>query len=810
MEQYDSGAIEAKWQRVWEDAKAFHVSNERRHPKSYVLEMLPYPSGTLHMGHMLVYTIGDVVTRFRARNGIHVLHPQGFDAFGLPAENAAIKEGVHPRESTERNIAHITRSMHRVGWAYDWSRSLTTHDPSYYRWQQWQFLKFLERGLTYRKGAPVNWCPNDQTVLANEQVRDGRCERCGFEVESRIMEQWFFRITDYAQALLDDLETVDWPESIKARQRNWIGRSDGAEILFRIEELGEDVPVFTTRPDTLYGATFFVLAPEHELVQRVDSDEVRDYVRRAGAKKTEERAQAIDKTGVFTGLHAVNPVNGELLPVYVADYVLTDYGTGAIMAVPAHDQRDFDFATAFGLAVRQVVRPPDREVDEGVAYVEHSEGEVLVNSAEFDGLPAAEGGRRIVEKLRADGRGSFTVNYRLRDWGFSRQRYWGCPIPVVYCDSCGIVPVPEEDLPVVLPEIEDYKPKGVPPLAQAEEWVNVACPRCDGPAKRETETMDTFVDSSWYFLRYCDAHNDTAPFERAAVDYWNPVDLYIGGVDHATVHMIYARFWVKVLNDLGLLGFREPFAQFFSNGWVTMGKVKMSKRAGNIVGPDEFVETYGADACRLNILFLGPANEDMEWTESSIEGMSRFVRRLWRVVTQVVEEAPASEPGDGALARKAHWTIAKVTDDVGRRFAFNTGISAVMELVNELSREPAGPESRFAAETAVSLIQPYAPHIAEELWERLGHERLWEAPWPVADPALLEVDTVEVVVQVDGRIRDRLHVSPSIGEDELVALARASERVGEYLDGGEQRRTVVVPGKLVNFVTGEAREEPRT
>jgi leucyl-tRNA synthetase len=800
MDTYDAQAVETKWQRVWEDASAFHVSNDVSGPKSYVLEMLPYPSGTLHVGHLLVYTIGDVVTRFRSRNGMNVLHPQGFDSFGLPAENAAIKEGIHPRPSTERNIEHITRSMRRAGWAYDWSRLLSTHDPAYYRWQQWQFLRFLERGLAYRKGAPVKWCPVDQTVLANEQVHDGRCERCGAEVESRLMDQWFFRITDYAQALLDDLETVDWPESIKARQRNWIGRSEGAEISFRIDELDEDVSVFTTRPDTLYGATFFVLAPEHELVERIDSDEVREYVRRAGAKKTAERAQALEKTGVFTGLHAVNPVNDERLPIYVADYVLTDYGTGAIMAVPAHDQRDFEFARAFDLPVRQVVRPADGEVDESVAYVEHTEGEVLVNSAEFDGMPAVEGGRAIVEKLAGDERGRFTINYRLRDWGFSRQRYWGCPIPIVYCETCGIVPLPDDELPVVLPEIEDYKPKGEPPLAQAEEWVNVACPRCGGPGKRETETMDTFVDSSWYFLRYCDAGNDSAPFASAPVDYWSPVDLYIGGVDHATMHMIYARFWVKVLNDLGMLGFREPFAQFFSNGWVTMGKVKMSKRAGNIVGPDEFFETYGADACRLNILFLGPANEDMEWTESSIEAMARFVRRLWAIVNEVAQGAPAGEPGDGRLARKAHATIAKVTDDVGRRFAFNTGISAVMELVNELSKDRAGQDSRLAAETAVSLLQPYAPHVTEELWSRLGHERLWEAPWPVADPAMLEVDTVEVVVQVNGKIRDRLHVAPSLAEDELVALARASERVVEYLDGGEPARTIVVPGKLVNFV----------
>ena len=621
---------------------------------------------------------------------MHVLHPQGFDSFGLPAENAAISEGVHPREITERNIATITRSYRRLGWAYDWDRLLSTHDPPYYRWQQWQFLQFLERGLAYRKGAPVKWCPNDQTVLANEQVHDGHCERCGAEVESRLMEQWFFRITDYAQALLDDLESVDWPESIKARQRNWIGRSEGAEILFRVEELDEDIAVFTTRPDTLYGATFFVLAPEHELVERIDSDEVSTYVRRASAKKTAERAAAAEKTGVFTGLNVVNPVNGERLPVYVADYVLTDYGTGAIMAVPAHDQRDFDFATAFDLSIRQVVRPPEGDVDESVAYLEHAEGDVLVNSAEFDGLPASQGGRRIVEKLAAEGRARFTINYRLRDWGFSRQRYWGCPIPIVYCDACGIVPVPEDELPVVLPDIEEYTPKGAPPLARAEDWVNVPCPRCGGDAKRETETMDTFVDSSWYFLRYCDPRNDSAPFDRAAVDYWNPVDLYIGGVDHATMHMIYARFWVKVLNDLGLVGFREPFAQFYSNGWVTTGNVKMSKRAGNVVGPDDFVERYGADACRLNILFLGPANEDMEWTEPSIEAMARFVRRLWSVVCDVVEKAPVGEPEGGALARKAHATIAKVTDDIGRRFAFNTAIAAVMELVNELSEGAGG------------------------------------------------------------------------------------------------------------------------
>jgi leucyl-tRNA synthetase len=709
----------------------------------------------------------------------------------------------------ERNIASIRRSMHRIGWAIDWSRELSTHDPAYYRWQQWLFLKFLERGIAYRKAAPVKWCPNDQTVLANEQVLpDGRCERCGALVESRLMEQWFFRITDYAQQLLDDLETVDWPESIKARQRNWIGRSDGAEIAFRLEEVDLDVPVFTTRADTLFGATFFVLAPEHELAEQLaaraeNGQEIREYVQRAAVKKTEERAAAEEKTGVFTGFHVMNPVNREQLPVYVADYVLTDYGTGAIMAVPAHDERDFAFAETFGLPVREVVRPAEGDPGE-LPYASKSETDVLVNSGSFDGLPVPEGARRIVEQLETEGRGRVAVNYRLRDWGWSRQRYWGCPIPVVYCETDGIVPVPESELPVVLPEVEDFKPKGKPPLAQAEDWVNVPCPKCGGPAKRETETMDTFVDSAWYFLRYCDPHNDLAPWDREIVDYWNPVDLYIGGVDHATMHMIYARFFVKALNDMNMLGFREPFASFYSNGWVTIGKTKISKRAGNAVGPDDYVEQYGADPVRLYILFIGPADQDMEWTGEGVEAMSRFVRRLWRIVNDVAENAPQGGGEVGALTRKAHATIAKVTDDVGRRYAFNTAISAVMELVNELSRDSHGTEARFAAETAVSLLQPYAPHVTEELWQRLGRERLWTEPWPVADLSLLERATFELVVQVNGKVRDRVEVPVDASEDELVAAARESERVRSFIDGAEVRQTIVVPRKLVNLVVGSS------
>jgi leucyl-tRNA synthetase len=796
MERYDPKAIEARWQRVWEDAKAFHVPNPEpaadRSAKSYVVEMWPYPSGTLHMGHVLVYTIGDVISRFRRRNGMHVLHPIGFDSFGLPAENAAIREGGHPRAITERNIANITQSMRRMGWGFDWERMISAHEPEYYRWDQWLFLRLLKAGLAYRKGSPVKWCPVDQVVLANEQVHDGRCEYCGAEVVSKNLEQWFFKTTAYADELLDDLDTIEWPERIKAMQRNWIGRSEGAELLFAIDGLDVDVSVFTTRPDTLFGATFFVLAPEHplveEFVQRAqNADELRDYVRRAAVKRGEERAAAEEKTGVFTGFYAVNPVNDAQIPIWVADYVLMDYGTGAIMAVPAHDERDGAFAETFDLPVVQVV----------------DEDGVLINSGEFDGRPADEAKRAIVEWLAERGRAKLAINFRLRDWGFSRQRYWGCPIPIIYCDEHGAVPVPEDELPVVLPDIEDFKPKGIAPLEGAEEWVRAPCPTCGAEGRREVETMDTFVDSSWYFLRYCDPHNDEAPWDREIVDWWNPVDQYIGGVDHATMHLIYARFFMKALNDLGLVGFREPFLNLFTNGWVQLGGSKMSKSKGNVIGPEELVEAYGADAVRLYILFIGPAREDMDWTDEGIDGMQRFVRRLYRLVSEVAERAPRGEPPVSALTRKAHETIAKVTDDVGRRQSFNTAIAAIMELVNELSKAgPDDPAARFAAESAVALIQPYAPHVAEELWAALGHERLWEQPWPVADQAQLVRDTFELVVQVNGKVRDRFEVDAGTAEDELVERARASERVQAHLDGAQVRKTIVVPGKLVNFVVG--------
>jgi len=792
VDRYEPGEIEAKWQSVWEDEQTFHVPNPEPGAAPddthwYQLEMLPYPSGSsLHMGHVINYTMGDVQTHVRRRSGWTVVRPMGWDAFGLPAENAAIREGGHPSEIVERNIATCRTQMKRLGWAIDWQREVSTHEPSFYRWTQWLFLRFYEHGLAYRKEAPVNWCPNDQTVIANEYVVDGRCERCGAEIELRMMTQWFFKTTAYADELRDyELPPGgEWPERTMTIQRNWIGRSEGAEILFRVDELDIDIPVFTTRPDTLFGATFFVVAPEHSFVEAHADDEAKEYAKRAGAKRTEERAAETEKTGVFTGHYATNPVNGERLPIWVADYVLMDYGTGAIMAVPAHDERDREFAEAFDLPIRTVI----------------DEDERLVASGDFDGLPADEGKRAIVERLRALGRGAPAVSYRLRDWSFSRQRYWGCPIPIVHCPHCGEVAVPDEELPVLLPDVTDYLPKGKPPLASNEEWLNVECPKCGGPAQRDADTMDTFVDSSWYFIRYVDAHNDEAPFDRRVVDYWLPVSQYIGGIDHATGHLLYSRFFVKAMNDFGMLGFREPFGRLFHQGWVTMGGTKMSKTKGNVAGPDEFVEAYGADAVRLYILFMGPADQDMEWTDTGIEGMVRFLRRLWRLVPEVVEHAPAAGPGDTALARKAHATIAKVTDDVMRRFQFHTPISAVMELMNAIADDPAAADARFATETAVSLIQPYAPHVAEELWRTLGHERSWEAPWPVADPALLEQDTFELVVQVNGRVRDRIDVDASLSEEELVQLALASPKVQAHLDGASIRKTIVVPRKLVNIV----------
>ena len=814
LERYEPEAVEAKWQAVWDAERAFEVPNPDPSVaadggSTYVLEMLPYPSGELHMGHVFNYTLGDVFTHVRRRQGFTVLRPMGYDAFGLNSENAAIKEGGHPRDITNRNIESIRRQMRRMGWAIDWSREISTAEPDYYRWTQWLFLRFFERGLAYRHEAPVKWCPKDQTVLANEQVIDGRCERCGTEVESRNLTQWFFRITEYADQLLDEMATLEsWPERVLTMQRNWIGRSEGARVTFRVDRTGDDLPVFTTRPDTLFGATFFALAPEHPLIGALTAGsererDVADYVRRTAARSTVER-ETKEKDGVFTGRYAVNPVNGEAIPIWVADYVLMEYGTGAIMAVPAHDERDHQFAEKYGLEIRQVVAPAGGVSEEGGAYVAHTEDEILVNSGEFTGLSAPEGKRAITAWLEERGLGEATIGYRLRDWLLSRQRYWGCPIPIVHCDACGTVPVPDGELPVVLPEIDDYLPKGRSPLAAAEDWVATTCPSCGGPARRETDTMDTFVDSSWYFLRYADARNEGAAWDTGIVDYWLPVKQYIGGIEHAVLHLMYARFFTKVLNDLGLLGFREPFSRLFTQGMIYRNGAKMSKTKGNVVSPDEAIARYGADALRLYILYMGPAEQDKEWSDAGIEGTARLIDRVWRLTLEVAARGAVDAPADGELVRATHRTIERVSDDILRRFQFHTPIAALFELVNEIFRvkddEARAGEVRFATETVVSLVQPYAPHVAEELWERLGHARLREQPWPEADPALVATDVVEIAVQVNGKLRDRLQVPAGTAEDELVALALASERVRVHLGDGAPRRTIVVPDRLVNVV----------
>ncbi len=819
MDRYDPAAVEARWQAVWEAERIHETPNpepgEDVSRLMYVLEMLPYPSGELHMGHVKNYTMGDVVTLHRRRRGWRVMHPMGYDAFGLPAENAAIKSGTHPAVSTAENIVAIRSQMKRMGWSIDWARELSTADPAYYRWTQWIFLRLFEAGLAYRRNAPVKWCPVDQTVLANEQVIDGHCERCGSEVEAKNLEQWFFRITDYAQRLLDDLEQVNWPARVVTMQRNWIGRSEGAEVIFRVEGSGEELPVFTTRPDTLFGATFFVLAPEHPLALELTAggehaDEVAAYVRRTSAMSEVERAGEKEKTGVFTGRHVVNPVNGERIPVWVADYVLMEYGTGAIMAVPAHDERDFEFATRFDLPIRQVVAPGDGSAIEGEAYVAHSADEVLVNSGDFSGRSSVEGKAAIIAWLEEQGAGRGRIAFRLRDWLLSRQRYWGCPIPVVHCDACGIVAVPDDQLPVVLPEIEDYAPRGRSPLATAEDWVKTECPGCGGPARRETDTMDTFVDSSWYFMRYADPRNDAAPFDRGIVDTWLPVDQYIGGVEHAILHLMYARFFTKALNDLGHLGFTEPFANLFTQGMIHYQGAKMSKSRGNIIDPNPMIERYGADTTRLYTLFLGPPDQDAEWQDGGVAGQFRFLARLWRLVNETVERygtgiersAPADGPG-AELVRKTHWAIDKVTDDLGARFSFNTAQSAVHELVGTIQDHAAdatGEQLRFACGSAVGLIHPYAPHIACELWERLGGERLWDEPWPEADPAMLAHDSVVYAVQVGGRLRGEVEVPAGAAEDAVVAAARVVPNVAAHVDGKDVVKVVFVPGRLVNLV----------
>jgi len=817
-ERYNPGEVEARWVDHWEAQATFATREDAPGPKYYLLEMFPYPSGRIHMGHVRNYAIGDVVARFKRMRGLNVLHPMGWDAFGLPAENAAIQRGVHPARWTMDNIAAMRRQLRRLGFSYDWSREFATCDPSYYRWEQIFFLQMMERGLAYRRQGRVNWCAGCQTVLANEQVEDGRCWRCGGEVADRELKQWFFRITAYAEELLEDTYRLQgWPEKVLVMQRHWIGKSIGAEIRFPLADREGDVKVFTTRPDTVFGATFMSLAPEHPLVPELvrgtqQEAEVSAFVTRVGKESRETRAAG--KEGVFTGAACRNPFTGNLLPIYVANFVLMEYGTGAIMAVPAHDQRDFEFARRYSLPVIPVVEPEGTTLTSEAMTEAYEEPGVLVRSGEFSGLASEVGKERIVDALKARGIGGPQVQYRLRDWGISRQRYWGTPIPVVFCDGCEIVPVPTHELPVVLPtEVELGRPGGSP-LATLASFVETRCPRCGGPARRETDTMDTFVESSWYFARYTAPGEHDRPFDPAALAYWLPVDQYIGGIEHAVLHLLYARFFTKVLRDLGWLAVDEPFERLFTQGMVIKDGAAMSKSKGNIVDPEELVEHYGADTARLFALFAAPPERDLDWSDQGVEGMSRFLHRLWRLVYQHRKTGQGlgvnlQDPLGCELHRRTHRTIERVTIDVEERFHFNTAISAIMELVNAIQEIDSGRRDdaavagaiREALETTVVLLAPFVPHIANELWEGLGQGScLDDHTWPTADREALSRERVELVVQVNGRVRAHVDVEAQASEDEIVAAVLENERVRVTLAGRPLKRTIVVPGRIVNLV----------
>src|SRR5580693_5301610 len=824
---YDPRDIQDKWQQRWAEIDPFRASDDPDDPREryYLVDMFPYPSGDLHMGHAEAYAIGDAMARYWFLRGKNVLHPIGWDAFGLPAENAAIRNNTHPADWTYKNIETQAASFRRYATSFDWSRRLATCDPEYYHWNQWLFLRFYERGLAYRKGGYVNWCPKDQTVLANEQVINGRCERCGTEVVRRILTQWYFKITEYADRLLADAEALagNWPDRVLTMQRNWIGRSVGAQVHFAIDGRDEPVTVFTTRPDTLYGATFFVVAADSALAaelcvpeQRAEFTAYLDQVR----KMTDIERQETDreKTGVFLGVYAVNPVNGERIPVWAADYVLPDYGTGAIMAVPAHDQRDLDFARKFGLPVRVVVATDQPDPAEtGVAT---SGDGVLVNSGPLDGLSKAEAISRIIDILAERSLGDSAISYRLRDWLVSRQRFWGTPIPIIHCPSCGEVPVPEEQLPVVLPDLRgaDLAPKGVSPLAAASDWVNVSCPKCGGDAKRDTDTMDTFVDSSWYMLRYCSPRYEGGPFRMADVARWAPVDLYVGGVEHAILHLLYARFFTKVLQDMGMVEFGEPFTRLVNQGQVLNGGKAMSKSLGNGVDLGQQIGLYGVDAIRLTMIFASPPEDDIDWADVNAEAMVRFLGRVWRIASDVAAASAAAgapgspEEGDRDLRRVTHRTIEEVTRQVEGHH-LNVAVARLMELVSATRKAidsgpgAADPAVREAAEALTVMLSLFAPYTAEESWEVLGGPAgpagilsVARASWPAADPALLVQETVTCVVQVNGKVRDRLEVSPDITEAQLRELALAASGAARALTGLGIQRVVVRPPKLVNIV----------
>jgi leucyl-tRNA synthetase len=845
MSDYRPQELDKKWQHRWHASRAFEVEVDSR-PKFYCLEMFAYPSGHAHVGHVRNYIIGDVMARTKRMRGYNVLHPFGWDAFGLPAENAAIKSGVHPEASTRGNIAHMKGQLQRLGISYAWERELATCDLEYYKWNQWLFIRMFERGLAYRRRSSVNWCPSCSTVLANEQVVDGGCWRCGSPVETRDLEQWFFRITAYADELLDATASLTaWPEKVLTMQRNWIGKSEGARVTFAVEgEPSEPIEVFTTRIDTIFGATFVLLAPEHRLVAKfadraADPDAMR---RQAQTFRMQDRAARlsgdIEKQGFDTGARAINPFTNQPVPIWVANFVLGEYGTGAVMAVPAHDQRDFEFARKFNLPIRVVITP-DGKPQSADSLTEAADAYgTLVDSGEFSGLPSAEAQRRMIADARRRGIGEGTVQFRLKDWGISRQRYWGTPIPMIYCEKDGIVPVPDDQLPVELPKVAEFTGRGDSPLAQVAEFVNVRCPKCGGPARRETDTMDTFVDSSWYFYRFADPRNQNMPFDPAAVKYWLPVDFYSGGVEHAILHLIYSRFFARVFRDLGLVHHDEPFTQLLTQGMVLKDGAVMSKSKGNVVDPDTMLQKFGADALRLYVMFVAPPEKEVEWTDAGLEGSFRFLARVWRLLDHWIEtiagdgiDSPDTCEGlnadERALRRKTHDTIRRVTADIEQRQQLNTAVSAMMELVNELyafseKTVTGGPSRRTdedvehagqverketicvvreSVEALIRMLAPFAPHTAEELWEQLGHETgLQAASWPAFNPDVAKAQEIVVPVQVNGKVRSRLQVPADTTEQELERLALADPAIHPHVAGRTVRKVVVVQGRLVSIV----------
>lgn len=825
---YPFHEVEKKWLKRWEDSNLHKTGTDPDKENYYVLEMFPYPSGNLHMGHVRVYSIGDVIARYKRMKGYNVLHPMGWDAFGLPAENAAIKHGnIHPKEWTWENIAHMKEQMKAMGLSYDWDCEVTTAAEDYYKWTQWFFTQMFKNDLAYKKESTVNWCPSCETVLANEQVVNDSCERCGTEVDHRELEQWFLRITEYAERLLEDHDKLEnWPEKVKIMQKNWIGRSEGTRITFKIPALEKELEVFTTRPDTLYGATYMVLAPEHPYVKEIiegteKEKEVEDFIKKAKKQNEQERTSAkSEKMGIFTGAYAVNPVNDEQIPIYISNYVLMSYGTGAIMAVPAHDQRDFDFAKKYDIPIKAVIQPD--ELDEELIGSEMKEAYAgdghLINSGKYNGLSVEEAFDKMAEDFSEEGFAEIEVNYRLRDWLISRQRYWGAPIPIVYCDNCGPTAVPEEELPVKLPHDVEFSPTGESPLKHVDDFVNTSCPKCGGPAKRETDTMDTFVDSSWYFLRYTDPNNDELPFAKDKADKWFPVDQYIGGIEHAILHLLYARFFTKVVHDMDLADAVEPFTNWLAQGMVLKDGSKMSKSKGNVVDPKDILDEYGADTARLFILFASPPEKDLEWSDKGVEGADRFLNRVWRFVTENIEIIKSDnkeikktklDKAGKNLNRTIHASIKKVTEDVGERLNFNTAISAVMELTNEVYSYLNDRKDedinyaliKSAAENILLLLAPFAPFITDELWEMIGHENsIHEMSWPDYKESALEKEEITIVIQVNGKVREKISVDPDISEEEVKEKVLEEEKIQSYLEGNNLIKTIYVPGKLVNLV----------